>query len=176
MVKMRFALCAALAAFLMPVSGAMAAPLGPDGPRCASGDGPAVLVKVTGLKNRAGKVRVRSFNGAIPSHWFNKKHAMKRIEVDIPSAGPVELCVAVPKAGPYVLDLRHDTNGNGDSDRADGVGATGNPTISMFDVMFGKKPPAAKVVMQVGAGVTTVTLTMKYLQGGSFKSVQTGGR
>jgi uncharacterized protein (DUF2141 family) len=176
MVKMRFASAAALAAFLLPLSGAAGAPLGPDAARCAAGDGPAVLVKVVGLKNRVGKVRVRTFNGANSAHWFNKKFAMKRTEVDIPSGGPVEICMSVPKAGAYVLDLRHDMNNNGDSDRADGVGASGNPVISMFDVMFGKKPPAAKVVMQVGNGVTTAVITMKYLSGGSFKPIQTANR
>jgi uncharacterized protein (DUF2141 family) len=176
MVKMRFASVAVSAAFLLKTSGALAAPLGPDAARCAAGDGPAVLVKVVGLKNRVGKVRVRTFNGANSSHWFNKKFAMKRTEIDIPASGPVEICMAVPKSGPYVLDLRHDLNNNGDSDRADGVGASGNPVISMFDVMFGKKPPAAKVVMQVGAGVTTAVITMKYLSGGTFKPVQTAAR
>lgn len=176
MVKMRIFLVAAAATLLFPVSAAQSTILGPDAPKCASGDGPAILVRVSGLKSRAGKVRVRTFAGAQPKSWFDKKFALKRTEVDVPDAGSVDVCMPVPQAGGYVVDVRHDVNNNGSTDRADGAGASGNPNTSLFDFLLGKKPPASKVVVQVGEGVTTVPIVAKYLKGGSFQPVQVTAR
>lgn len=149
-----------------PAVPAPAAILGPDAPRCASGDGPAVLVRITGLKSRQGTVRARTFVGNNPSAWFNRKMALRRTQVPIPPTGPVEICMPVPRAGSYVVDVRHDVNGNGDTDRADGGGASGNPKISLLDVLLGRKPPASKVVFSVGNGVTPITIAVNYASGG----------
>ncbi|MFM2410854.1 MAG: hypothetical protein RL481_1682 [Pseudomonadota bacterium] len=176
MLKVRFLCVAASALLLATAPAADAAILGPDAAQCARGDGPAVLVRITGLKNRAGSVRARTFAGDKPSTWFNKKQTLKRTQVSVPASGPVEICMPVPKPGGYVVDIRHDINGNGDSDRADGAGASGNPNISLFDFLIGKKPPASKVVFQVGEGVASVSILMKYVQGGSFKPVQVTAR
>ncbi len=176
MVKMQVLGSAAIFAALFSVSSAADANIGPDAGVCAAGNGPAALVRVIGLKNRSGKVRVRTFDGAQRASWFDKKKSLRRTEISVPASGSIEICMPVPRAGGYVLDVRHDTNGNGDSDRADGAGSSGNPNISLFDVMLGKKPPAAKVVVQIGNGITPVSITMKYLQGGSFKPVQTATR
>ena len=161
----------AVSLVLAPMVPAQAAILGPDAGRCASGSGPAVLVKIFGLKARAGTVRARTYAGNQPKTWFNKKTMLKRTQVPVPGSGPVEICMPVPHPGTYVVDIRHDINGNGDSDRADGAGASGNPSISLFDFMLGMKPPASKVVFNVGSGVTSIGITVKYLQGGSFKAV-----
>ena len=176
MVKMKALSGVAIFAALVGLTRAADANIGPDAAACAAGNGPAALVRVVGLKNRVGKVRVRTFDGANSKAWFDKKKSLRRTEVSVPASGPVEICMPVPRAGGYVMDIRHDTNGNGDSDRADGVGASGNPNISMFDVMIGKKPPANKIVVQVGNGTTPVSITVKYLQGGSFKPMQTATR
>jgi uncharacterized protein (DUF2141 family) len=154
----------------MPASPVMAA-IGPDAAQCNTGDGPALLVRVSGFKNRNGTVRVRTFAGNMQSSWFDKKRALRRVLVDLPDSGVVDVCVAVPRAGPFVVDVRHDINGNKDSDRSDGAGVSGNPNVSVFDFFIGKKPPASKVVVNATAGVTVVPITMKYIQGGSFKAV-----
>lgn len=159
----------------LPVAGE-AAVLGPDAAHCASGAGPAMLVRVVGLKSRVGAVRARTFDGANRKGWFDKKMALKRTQVPVPTDGPVEICMPVPKPGGYVVDIRHDSNNNGDTDRADGAGASGNPEISLFSFLLGSKPPAAKVVVQVGQNVVPVTIIVKYVQGGSFKAIQAGGR
>ncbi len=167
MLKMRILFLSVAAMGLVPVAAADAAILGPDAGHCVSGKGPAVLVKVFGLRNRAGKVRVRTFSGNAPSTWFDKKQVLLRTEADTPAGGPVEVCMPVPKPGGYVVDVRHDINNNGDTDRADGVGASGNPKMSMWDILLGRKPPASQVVFQVGAGVTAVAVTLNYASGGS---------
>lgn len=151
----------AAAALLLPVQ-AGGAVLGPAAARCISGNGPAVLVRLTGLKNRAGTVRARLFAGNRPSSWFDKKAHIGRVEAATPDTGPVEICVPAPRPGSYVVDIRHDINNNSDTDRADGGGASGNPKIGMLDVVFGRKPPASKVVFTVGSGVTTINILVRY--------------
>ncbi len=147
-----------------------AAVLGPDAAQCQAGQGPAILVHIVGLKNRAGTVRVRSFGGS-PATWFNKNTKLGRTEIATPASGTVDICMPVPRPGTYAVDIRHDVNGNGDTDMADGGGASGNPEISLFDVVFNRKPPPGKTGFQVSAGVTPVTVIVKYKSGGSFRPV-----
>ena len=134
---------------------------------CPAGAGPALLVDITGLKNRQGLVRVRVFGGA-PGTWFDKKHWLQRIEVPTPVAGAVRFCMPVPRPGVYAVDVRHDVDGAGKTDRSDGGGVSGNPQIGLLDVLLGRKPDARKVRVQVGAGTMIVPITLKSLQGGSF--------
>lgn len=169
------ALMAAMLTGLMPLGSAQAAILGPDAAICAAGNSPAMLVRVIGLKNRVGTLRLRSYGGN-PATYFDKKAYLKRIEIDLPSTGAVELCLPVPRAGTYAVDLRHDVNHNEKSDRADGAGASGNPRVSLFDIVFGKRPAADKVAVSVGNGVTVVQIVVNYLQGGSLKPIQTSAR
>ncbi len=146
--------------------------LGPDAATCARGDGPAILVNVLGFKNRAGTVRARTFGGS-PATWFDKKYSLKRTLTDVPASGPVAICMPVPGPGIYAVDIRHDVDGGGKTDRADGAGVSGNPDVSLFDVLFKRKPKAGKVAVRVGDGVTPITIVLKYLSGGSVKPVQT---
>lgn len=147
-----------------------AAAIGPDAAHCSSGDRPAILVKVVGLKNRVGPVRIRTFGGS-PATYFDKRYYLKRTEVAVPSAGPVEICMAVPGPGTYAVDLRHDANRNGKTDKADGGGTSGNPKVSLFDMLFKRKPPAAQVAVRVGNSVTVVPIVVNYVQGGAIKPV-----
>lgn len=162
-----------LAGLLAPA--AHASVIGPDASVCTSGSGSAILVRVEGLKDRTGPVRVRTFGGD-PANYFNKKKALKRIELPAPASGPIEICMAVPGPGTYAVDVRHDVNRDGKTNKADGAGASGNPDISFFDVVFGRKPSATKVAVVVGNGTVPINITVKYLQGGSFKPFQAAQR
>lgn len=142
--------------------------LGPDAARCAGATGPAMLVRVTGFANRRGSVRVRLFGPPVSS-YFDKKRALRRIELPVPASGPVAICVAVPHPGTYVVDVRHDVNGNGKTDRKDGGGASGDPHLSLFDVLFSRKPEPREVQVAVGPRLTEVRVTLMYLKGGSFR-------
>ncbi len=151
----------AVAALCLPTLGAAQA-LGPNPSLCESGREPTILVRVAGLKNRAGTVRVRTFNGG-PDTYFNKKFAQKRLEYTVPASGPIEICVPVGAPGTYAVDVRHDINNNGDTDRSDGIGASGNPKFSLMSVLFGRKPPASQVQVSVSSGTTVVPITVRYL-------------
>ena len=141
---------------------AMAQILGPEPNLCEGSSEPTILVRVSGLKNREGTIRVRTFTGN-PNTYFNKKFAQRRLLYPMPNMGPVEICVPVGAAGLYAVDVRHDVNGNGDTDRADGLGASGNPKFSIWTILLGKKPPAENVQVSVGHGTTIVPITVRYL-------------
>ncbi|HEX8484040.1 DUF2141 domain-containing protein [Sphingomonas sp.] len=136
---------------------------------CPAAGGAAVQVDVAGFKNRAGAVRVRLFGPPVES-YFDKKRALVRTEIPVPASGRVAICVPVSRPGLYAIDVRHDANGNGKTDRSDGGGASGNPRLGLLDVLLGRKPDPAKVQVRVGGGVTHVPVTLMYLQGGVFRA------
>ncbi len=145
-----------------PAGPAMGAPLGPNPSLCDGSTEPSILVRVSGLKNRAGTVRVRTFSGD-PGKYFDKRYALRRVQYPVPATGPVEICVPVSGPGLYAVDVRHDANGNDDTDRSDGVGASGNPKFSLLNIIFGRKPRAEQVQISVSTGTTIVPITVRYL-------------
>lgn len=157
--RVLFIFCLALAIFLV------GEPLRAQNGACSANAGPSINVKITGLKNRTGKLRIRLFGGS-PKSYFDKRYALQRIEFSVPKSGSIEHCIAVSKAGTYAVDVRHDVNSNGKSDKADGAGASGNPDVSLMDIIFKKKPPAAKVQIKVGGGSTVTTIIVRYFSGG----------
>lgn len=136
--------------------------LGPNPALCTNGSAPSVLVKITGLKHRNGTIRVRAFTGD-PKTYFDKKHAYRRVQYFLPGNGPVEVCVPLGAPGVYAIDVRHDANANDDTDKSDGIGASGNPKFSLFNVIFGRRPPAQQVQVNVGNGTSVVPVTIRYL-------------
>lgn len=162
MPKLRIKLLLLATGVMVPASLAAAQMLGPAPTICAQNSAPSVLVRVTGLKDRGGKIRVRTFGGS-PANYFDKTKALKRVEYSVPGSGPIEVCVPVPAAGVYAIDVRHDANNNGDTDKADGAGASGNPKLSLIDILFKRKPPAKQVQVHVGEGTTVVPITVRYL-------------
>lgn len=147
--------------------------LGPHAARCTSGNGPAILVNIVGLKNRAGTVRVRTFGGPSKT-WFDKKSWLTRVELPTPPSGPVRICLPVSAPGTYAVDMRHDINGNGDTDRSDGGGASGDPKVTLLDFVFGRKPSPKTTAINVGPGVTEITITAMYLSGGALRPIKPG--
>jgi uncharacterized protein (DUF2141 family) len=81
----------------------------------------------------------------------------------------------VPRPGTYAISVRHDANGNGDVDIGnDGGGFSGNPSVSLFDAMFKRKPSPAQVQVRVN-GLTNVPIIMNYVRGASVGPIP-GGR
>lgn len=156
----------------MPV-GAGAAVLGPDAASCA-GDGPAMLVHIEGFKKRTGMLRVQSYGGN-PSRYFEKGTWLKRIDVPVPASGAADICVPVPADGAYAVSVRHDVDGSGKTGMNDGGGMSGNPKLSLFDVVFKRKPDPHKVQVTVH-GVTRVPVVLNYVQGGSFGPIAMAAR
>lgn len=155
--------------------GADAAILGPEAAACAAGaERPAILVKVEGLKTRTGNVRVQSYGGD-PAHYFDKGSYLRRIDVAVPASGSVEICLPVPAPGNYAVSVRHDVDGSGKTTRADGGGMSGNPELSLWDVIF-KRKPEPKAVQVTVRGVVKVPVVMNYVQGSKFGPIALASR
>jgi uncharacterized protein (DUF2141 family) len=174
MPKVNFVITGLIAALVgaVPLVPAGAAVLGPHADDCTDGK-LAMLVRVEGLKSRSGVIRVQSYGGD-PSHYFDKGTYLERVQVRVPPAGPVEVCMPVPKAGTYAVSVKHDANGNGSTDiSSDGGGFSGNPNLSLLDVLFKRKPSPVQVQVHV-AGVATVPVRLNYVHGTSVGPVRGG--
>ena len=125
--------------------------------KCRSG--PSTLVQISGVKASTGRIRVQSYRGTA-ADWLTKGRWLARVEVPA-RAGTMTVCVPLPEAGVYGIAVRHDVNGNGKTDlRADGGGMSNNPSINIFNL---GKPSYKKVGVDVGQGVTPITITMRYM-------------
>jgi uncharacterized protein (DUF2141 family) len=160
--------CAALAAGL-GVSALVGAPLAAaadynnrianDMSRCTSGSGPALMVTVDGVKASQGKVRVQSYR-ATSSEWLAKGKWLTRIEAPA-KAGSMTFCIPVDGPGTYGVAVRHDVNGNGKTDlSSDGGAMSNNPSINIWNL---GKPSYKKVGVDVGKGVKSIRIEMKYM-------------
>ncbi|MEO9600032.1 DUF2141 domain-containing protein [Parasphingorhabdus sp.] len=126
---------------------------------CQSGNGPAVLVKVSGLKAVAGNVRIQSYRGT-KAEWLKKGAWLHRIETPV-SGKKMTFCLPISKAGEYAIAVRHDLDGNGKTNiTSDGGGMSNNPKISIFNL---GKPSYKKTKFAIGNEVKSINITMKYM-------------
>ena len=128
--------------------------------------GPAVLVLVTGLKDREGRIKAELYPAndddflADDNLLIMAGKAFRRVETPVPPSGPVQLCLRVPGPGAYALSVLHDRDANRKFGLStDGVGFSGNPKLGL------SKPRAASTRFVAGAGLTPVTLRMNYRRG-----------
>jgi uncharacterized protein (DUF2141 family) len=127
-------------------------------PAQCRGDGPAVNVTVSGIKSSSGRMRVQLYR-ATKADWLEKGRWIHRIEAPA-RAGSMTFCMPVPQAGSFGIAVRHDVNGNGQTDLTqDGGGVSNNPSINVFNL---GKPSYDKAAVQV-SGVRSITVTMRYL-------------
>jgi uncharacterized protein (DUF2141 family) len=171
MSKVRWIAALTLACAGVATAPALAVPTGPFAGACSQGiDSPAMLVRVTGFKSRTGSVRVQLYGGD-PERYFEKRAYLRRIDLPVPGAGPLDVCVPAPAPGTYAVSVRHDVDGTGRTGREDGGGMSGNPEMSLFDLMFKRKPAPDKVAVQVGRGVRVVPVVLNYIEGLSFRPI-----
>ncbi|WOK35733.1 DUF2141 domain-containing protein [Sphingomonas sp. C3-2] len=163
------ALCltAAAVSFAAP-DRAVAAPIGPHAESCENG-GPAVIARVSGLKSHGGTVRVQLY-AENEKTFLEKRQYLQRVDVPV-KAGAMDICVPVPKPGRYALSVRHDVDGNGKTSRSDGGGFSGNPKVSLGDLIAKRKPDLHDVAFTVGSQPRVVPVTLRYVQGLSFKPI-----
>ncbi|UVO55390.1 DUF2141 domain-containing protein [Sphingomonas sp. SUN039] len=139
--------------------------------RCRPGEsGPSFIVTLVGLKDRAGNLKAELYPAndtdflADDNVLLNAGKTFRRVVVDVPQSGPVQICIRAPAAGTYGLTVLHDR----DKDRkfnlsrttGDGIGFGGNPTSQgPF------KPKIAIARATVGNGPTPVNVIMLYRTG-----------
>ena len=123
------------------------------------GSGPAVRVTVTEVKSGTGTMRMQLYR-ATRQDWLARGRWIYRIQVPA-RAGTMTFCMPVPQPGSYGIAIRHDVNGNGDTDLTqDGGGMSNNPSIHVFNL---GKPSVDKVAISVGQEVKTISIRMRYL-------------
>lgn len=135
--------------------------------RCRVGEqGPALLVDVTGLKDRRGMVKLEVYPAndddflADDSVLVNAGKVFRRVEQPLPAVGAVTLCVRVPGPGSYSVLVLHDRDANHKfSWWSDGVGFAGNPRLGW------RKPSAEATSIATQSGITRTTIVMNYRHG-----------
>lgn len=132
--------------------------IGNDLSRC-EGSHPAVRVTVTGVSASSGSIRVQTYRGT-PADWLAKGRWLHRIQVPA-RRGTMTFCLPVSGPGNYAVAVRHDVNGNGDTDlRTDGGGMSNNPAINIFNL---GKPSVRQTAFTVGEGVKSIQINMRYM-------------
>ncbi|MBO0749837.1 MAG: DUF2141 domain-containing protein [Porphyrobacter sp.] len=131
----------------------------PDEPgKCRAGAGPAVKVEISGITPAKGTLRVQLYPGTA-ADWLKSGRWLNRIEV--PARGSsATVCMPVPGPGTYGIAVRHDVNGNGETDiRTDGGGMSNNPAVSILNL---GKPSYKQTAFSVGSDVKTISIRMRY--------------
>jgi uncharacterized protein (DUF2141 family) len=137
---------------------------------CRAGEtGPALHINVVGLKDRNGLVRAELYPANDPDFLsddailVNAGKTFRRVDLPIPSTGPVTLCMRIPGPGRYSLSLLHDRDRNLKFTKfSDGVGFGSNPKLGW------SQPKAAAATITAGPGISDVNVVMNYLRGLSF--------
>jgi len=125
---------------------------------CNGTKGSAVWITINGIRESRGTLRIQSYRG-IEAEWLKKGRWLNRIELPA-RAGQMNVCMPVPGSGSYAIAIRHDVNGNGETDlREDGGGMSNNPSINIFNL---GKPNYKKTAFVVDDGVKPITINMRY--------------
>jgi uncharacterized protein (DUF2141 family) len=117
-----------------------------------------VSVTINGIKASTGTIRVQSYRGT-KQDWLEKGRWIYRMEAPA-KAGSMTFCMPLPAPGKYGIAVRHDVNGNGKTDIfTDGGAMSNNPSINIFNL---GKPSYKKTAFDVGTGVKTMSIQMRY--------------
>lgn len=129
-----------------------------DAAKCR-GNGPAIHITVSGVKSSAGTLRIQLYR-ATKADWLETGRWLNRIELPA-RAGTMSVCLPAPEAGTYGIAIRHDVNGNRETDLTqDGGGMSNNPSINVFNL---GKPSHSKVAFGLGQEVKAMTIRMRYM-------------
>ena len=150
--------------------------IGDDAPACASGEGPAVLAQITGLKDRRGELKLELYPANEQDFLKDDRvlaregKLFRRVRAAIPAQGPVAMCMRVPRPGRYAILFTHDRDGKGDfSIWSDGAGFASSQKLGR------SRPKLRHAALDVPAGVTRVRMRAQYLRGfGGFAPADDG--
>jgi len=154
------------AAFVVPAVAQASPPLGEDAAACTANNGPAILVNVTGLKDRSGRLKLELYPATQEDFLKDDRDLVKegkffrRIWVDTPQSGNISICIRPPRAGRYALLFTHDRDGkNKFNFWQDGAGFPSNQKLGR------SRPTLDQAVLDVGNRVTVTTIRAQYLRG-----------
>jgi uncharacterized protein (DUF2141 family) len=135
--------------------------------QCRPGEtGPAVIVTAAGLKDRRGTLRAELYPDNDDDFLeddnilINEGKTFRRVEIQVPQSGVVQLCIRTPGPGNYTLSLLHDRDSNRKFGLStDGVGFPNNPRLGL------SKPKANAVRFHTGPGLTDISIRLNYRKG-----------
>lgn len=162
-------------AMLIPLTvEAQAGVLGPDSPACINGNGPAIRVNVSGLKDRVGELKLELYPATDADFLKDDRDLLKegkffrRVRVPTPQAGAVIMCIKAPAPGQYALLFTHNRDGKNKFDFwSDGAGFPSNVKLGRT------RPKLNMATINVGSGVTTTDIQAQYLRGlGGFGPIK----
>ena len=165
MTRFRLLLTAAAATLAGPAL-AQGRPIGSDAAACMTGQGPAILVNVVGLKDRVGELKLELYPDNEADFLKDDRDLIaqgkffRRVRVPTPPTGPVALCIRVPRPGRYALLFTHNRDGkNKFSLWSDGAGFPSNVKLGR------SRPKVQQAEVAVGEGVVATTIRTQYLRG-----------
>ena len=134
---------------------------------CRSGEsGAAFLVRVIGLKDRQGNLKLEVYPAndtdflADDNVLVSAGKTFRRVEMPVPRSGTPQLCVRLPGPGTYAVSLLHDRDEDRKFNwRTDGIGFAGNPRLGWG------KPKARKASAAAGGDPTTIEIVLNYRRG-----------
>lgn len=128
--------------------------------------GPTIVATAAGLKDRTGTLRLELYSPVEGEFLADDRDLVRdgkvfrRSVLAVPAAGPVELCIRVPKPGEWALALIHDRAGSKKFKlSSDGIGFSDNPHLGLT------KPKAEVAKIAVGPGVTRISIRLNYRHG-----------
>lgn len=159
-----FVLAALMGAVITGHAHARAA-IGSDATACEAGNEPAILVSITGLKDRTGRLKLELYPATEADFLKDDRDLLKqgkffrRVWAEMPASGPVDICIKAPKPGRYALFFTHDRDGkNKFNIWQDGAGVPGNVRMGTA------KPKLATATIDVGDDVTMAHIRAQYLR------------
>lgn len=163
---LRFAVPLCALALAVAPGAAAQTPVGEDAQACIQGTETAIRVNVVGLKDRIGRLKLELYP-ATEEDFLKDDHALvregklfHRSFAETPRTGNVVLCIKAPRPGRYALFLTHDRDGkNKFNFWKDGGGLPSNRKLGR------SRPKVADGTINIGRGITTVTIKMQYLRG-----------
>ncbi|MDY0967623.1 DUF2141 domain-containing protein [Sphingomonas aerolata] len=140
--------------------------LGSDAQACERDEGPAIAATIVGLKDRKGNLKLELYPPDEADFLRGDRELItagktfRRISVPAPATGPTALCIRVPHPGRYALLFTHDRDGRAKfSVWSDGAG------FVKGDRLGRSRPKVDQAIVEVGPGLTHVTIRAQYLRG-----------
>ena len=128
--------------------------------------GPAVLIRVEGLKDRQGNIKAELYPSndedflADDNLLVMAGKVFRRVEFPVPKSGEAMLCMRVPGPGVYSVIVMHDRDSNRKFGLSvDGIAFPGNPKLGL------SRPKAAAARLESGDGLTRISVRMNYRRG-----------
>lgn len=162
--RMIFTLAPVIAALASPAL-AQGALLG-DAAACTEGAVPAIQANISGLKDRAGELKLELYPANEEDFLKDDRDLIKegkvfrRVRVPAPATGSVALCIRAPRPGRYALLFSHNRDGkNKFNFWSDGAGFPSNVKLGR------SRPKVEQAIIDVPQGVVVTNIRAQYLRG-----------